>query len=189
MPNLCGTKPPVDSNLVPVDREDSFVGATLDEIARFIKDNFIPAEHMNMDFFVVIDEDSLLDYSVIIAEIRDNDMPDGMVFYDENDDYNEEEESDEEYLEFLHRPSQLAHDRREAAMKRSPDGERVPLSVMRMGIPFCSYIRALSCTGMTIEGLRGGCSLDGVYWDIDFDETEPPPMDQRARLQWSDRRA
>ena len=112
-PYLCGTKPLVSSisDATTTASTDSFIGATLNELAVFVTTKFSPVQEiMSSTYFVVIDAESLQDYSVILVKIQHDNLPESSVYANECD---SEGEAEAEDLDEDTRQSVAAHLRRE----------------------------------------------------------------------------
>ena len=181
-PVLYGTEPPVSFD--PLDPssdesgEDSFTGATLYELAAFVQSTFVPLpDAVESKHFIVIDQDTLRDGSVIMVELVDEPDPG-----DEP-----EPEHDAESLRIMERTSE----RVKGIMGSRSDGQ-AEIDVLRVGILQASFVHTIDFTGCELHTLRLSSALDGAYWSQGFTEKDPPPMKDRLWIReheeyWSNR--
>ena len=174
LPLLCGTKPSIsfdslESTLsaMKLHEEDTFIDASLDEIATFVKSKFscVP-EIISPTFFVVIDGDSPIDKSVTLVEILKDD-----------DDLEGRERKDP--LERVPEQVKTMILRRERLMKRSRGQDRVKLNTLRSGMALCPFLVTFGKTSWGMDYLKPCCALDGVHWGWQLKAKNPPPMYER----------
>ena len=186
-PFLYGTEPPVsfDPHDPSTDEaaEDSFTSANLQEIASFFKSNIAPLFEdyaVCQEHFIVIDEDTLRDGSIIIVELIGS--SDDCVSEAEA----EAEDSLPDNAQALERCS-----RRLQTTMGSPSEDQVKIDAVRIAMDKADLVQTIEFTALDMHLLKMDSALDGVYWDDAFRGKDPPPMGDRFWIgehqeHWSD---
>ena len=179
-PYICGTKPPVSFNPLNPSEEagarakDSFIDASLDEIAAFVKSTFGPVpEIMNAEYFIVVDAETVRDGTVILVEIKDAELAAEVA-----ESYNGSEPEDDSESWALMEP---IVSRRERAMRRSHVENAPDIEALRLGMAFCVDVMPwMEQNRDDMWGMRHHhTALDGAFWGFEFMGKDPPLMKDR----------
>ena len=172
-PVLYGTEPPVsfDPRDPSADEasEDSFTSANLQQTAFFFNPNIAPLSTnyaVCQKHFIVIDEDTLWDGSIIIVELVES--SNDCVFESEDEDYLPDD------AQALERCS-----RRLQTTLGSPSENQVKIDAMRIAMDKADLVQTIEFTALDMHLLKMDSALDGVYWDDTFRGKDPPPIGDR----------
>ena len=176
LPFLEGTKPPVA--LPVVEPEDSFLDATIEELASFVVQKldqggiFAPETRPEQHFFI-LDAKTLLEGSIILVNISDAN-------YQEDSD-SEIEEMDQEDGDDVRR-FRLAGEKvgmRYGKMRKGND----KISAVRIGLAIgAKWAETLEQTSCDIDGFKMECAKDGAFWETEYRGKSPPPIEERAGM-------
>ena len=176
---MSGTWPPVSFDppdpLAEESKEDSFIGATLYVIAAFIESTFVPIpDIVQWQHFIVIDQDTLRDGSVIMAELADE--PDSGL--ESEGEMGPEFEIEPEYDAKICRIMERTSQRVKPMMGSRSDGQR-EIDAIRVGMAYAHYAHTTDFTSCQLDTLKLKSAVDGVYWQGAYSEEDPPPIEDR----------
>ena len=198
LPFLEGTKPPV--TLPTVKPEDSFLGATIEELTAFVVqklrpkyDDVFPPEYLSEAHFFILDAKTFREGSMILVNIRDAD-------YDEESESEVEEDDDESTrrmrlagemvkMKFGKKSLTKAYlfgqqgDVQDEEEENEESEGKFKINAVRIGLAIIGYwAQTIERTSCDIDVMKMGCANDGVYWGPSFRGQDLPPMEERPGM-------
>ena len=195
LPFLEGTKPPVTLSISGP--EDSFVGATIDQLAAFVMQKLYPSEddvftpsYRSETHFFIIDENTLRDGSMILVKLNDAEFDEYSESEVEEDGYESTERlrlaGEKVEMKFGKKSLTKAYlfGQQDGADDSEADEEgKFKMNTIRIGSAIAGlWTRTIEHTSCDMDVLKMSCANDGTFWGDQFDGKDPPPMEERAGM-------